>query len=279
MKFQKRQDIKEQTDALQAILNLQEQGKKLFAQSIKENACRNRGILSLLRGDVRDGMHELHLAMKYDQVTIKRACRERRYLKIAMAEYTMEQARESLSRYVFDRMNLHNALLYEVRQRGKLLENMQLRLQNLIDLETANPDAKVQLQIIRQLENNIEKMHMKIMSAEKIYQLYLKMVDLLRDELCLLPLILDDLQRMVEAYHVELRGMHLINMDMAEAMEAAKADMVGTEAKLIAEKKFRDNSLSIQKKQIERIRTKDASERHRKMPHGPPSLLSKHGEI
>lgn len=41
--------------------------------------------------------------------------------------------------------------------------------------------------------------------------------------------------------------------------------MINAENELIAEKKFRENSLSIQKKQIERIRARDASERHRRM--------------
>ncbi|XP_061460526.1 coiled-coil domain-containing protein 183 isoform X3 [Rhineura floridana] len=210
-------------------------------------------------------MHEVNLAMKYDHVTINRACRERKQVKIALSDYTVEQARETMRNYVFDRMNVHNILLYEVKCRGKLLEDLQLRLQQLIDLETASPEARAQLQMIRQLENNIEKMQVKIMTAEKTHILYLKMLDVLRDELSHLPLILDDLEHMVEVYQVELKGMHLMAKDTMEAMEAAKEDMINTEIELVAEKKFRDNSLSIQKKQIERIRTKDASDRHRRM--------------
>lgn len=36
-------------------------------------------------------------------------------------------------------------------------------------------------QTIRQLENNIEKMHVSIATAEKVYILYVKMLDVLRD--------------------------------------------------------------------------------------------------
>lgn len=52
-------------------------------------------------------------------------------------------------------------------------------------------------------------------------------------------------------------------------------DMAKAENELIAEKKFRENSLSIQKKQIERIRAKDAGERHRRMvsPSEAPGAL------
>lgn len=41
--------------------------------------------------------------------------------------------------------------------------------------------------------------------------------------------------------------------------------MSNVENELIAERKFRDNSLNIQKKQIEKIRAKDASERSRRL--------------
>uniref|UniRef100_A0A8D2KRU9 Uncharacterized protein n=1 Tax=Varanus komodoensis TaxID=61221 RepID=A0A8D2KRU9_VARKO len=170
-----------------------------------------------------------------------------------------QEARALLSSHVFDRMNAHNVLLFEVKRRGKLLEDLQLRLQQLLDLGTASPESQLQLQMIRQLENSIEKMRVKITTAGKTCMLYTKMLDVLREELSHFPFILDDLESRVGVYQVELKGMHLMAVDAIEAMEA-----------LVAEKKFRENSLSIQKKQIERIRTKDASERHRRMVSRSP---------
>lgn len=265
MRFQRRRDIKHKIKELRSIINLQGQGRKLFAQTIIENVGKNKELISFLHGTLKQQMHELNLALKYDQVTIGRACREKKYIKIAMSEYSVETARESLSNYVFHRMNRHNALLYEVKRRGKLLEDHQLRLQNLMDLETASPDALVHLQTIRQLENNIEKMRMKIDTAQKTFMLYTKMVALLKDELSQLPFLLDDLEHRVGVYQSELQGMNLITMDMVEAMEEAQVDMINVENELVAERKFRDNSLNIQKKQIEKIRAKDASERSRRM--------------
>ncbi|XP_066467028.1 coiled-coil domain-containing protein 183 [Tiliqua scincoides] len=265
MRSQRRKDIKHKIRELRAIINLQGQGKKLFAKTTEETVGKNKELISFLNLNMRQQMHELSLAMKYDQVTISRACREKKYIKIAMSEYSVEMARESLSNYVFNRMNRHNALLYEVKRRGKHLEDQQLRLQNLLDLEMASPDALIQLQTIRQLENNIEKMRVKIDTAQKTYMLYTKMVALLRDELSQLPFLLDDLEHRVELYQTELKGMSLITMDTVKAMEEAQADMSNVENELIAERKFRDNSLNIQKKQIEKIRAKDASERSRRM--------------
>ncbi|XP_072840676.2 coiled-coil domain-containing protein 183 isoform X1 [Pogona vitticeps] len=265
MKFHRKKDIKDQIRELRAIIRLQEQARLLFADGIKETVTKNREQIRFMRGALREEVHELDLSLKYDHVSINRACRDRRYLRTTMSEYSMEQARELLSSYVFDRMNAHNVLLYEVKRRGKRLEDLQLRLQQLIDLETADPRVQAQLQIIRQLENDIEKMHVKIRTAEKNRSLYLRMMDVLRDELAHLPFALDDLERRVAVYQVELKGMNLMTVDMVEAMEAAKGDMVATERDLIVEKRNRENMLSSQKKQIERIRTKDTSEKYRKM--------------
>ncbi|ETE60637.1 putative coiled-coil domain-containing protein, partial [Ophiophagus hannah] len=291
MRFKRRKDLKEQIRELQAILHIQEQGRKLRTQASEEAVRKNRDLIAFLRTTLRAEMHELNLGLKYDHVTISRACLDRKRMKIALADYTMEQARESLSQRVFDRMNTHNVLLYEVKRRGNRLEELQVTLQGLIDLEIASPELQLQLQTIRQLENNMEKMQVNIMTADKVHILYVKMVGVLKGELSQLPFILEDLEHRVGTYQMELQGMDLMAKDMQEAMEAAKvrgatvgpaqplpstpahpslplglqADMANAENELIAEKKFRENSLSIQKKQIERIRAKHPIERHRRM--------------
>ncbi|XP_060126417.1 coiled-coil domain-containing protein 183 [Zootoca vivipara] len=282
MRFARKRDVKEQIEGLQTIIHLQEQGRKLFAQGAEENVGKNKYLLGYLRGDVRQGAHELDLSIKYDHATITRACRDRKREKVALAEYTVEQARATLSSYVFSRMNTHNALLYEVKRRGTHLEELQVILRGLIALETPGPEAQAQLREIRRLENSVEKTRVLIATAENAHMLYRKMLDVLKDELSHLPLILDDLQKRVEVYQVELQGVRLMTLDTTEAMEAAQADMLNTETELVAEKKFRDNSLNIQKKQIERIRSKDASERHRRTLQGRrdmdfPSLMGREG--
>ncbi|XP_006117410.3 coiled-coil domain-containing protein 183 [Pelodiscus sinensis] len=265
MKFQRKRDIKQQIRELRAIISLQEQGKKLFAHSTEEKLNQNKDLISFLRGNVHDKMCLLGMAQKHDQVTISQACWEQKRLKMHLARSTVEAARETLQNSIFERMNVHNMLLYEAKQQGAMLEGLQQKLQHLTDMEGADRQGQLQLQVIRQLENNIEKMLMKITTGEKIYYLYLKMVDFLKDELAQLPLQLNVLQHMVDVYQVELKGMRLMAVDATEATEAAKADMTNMESEFIAERKFRENSLNFQKKQIDRIRVKDASERHRRV--------------
>ncbi|CAM2103791.1 unnamed protein product [Caretta caretta] len=212
MKFQRKRDIKQQIRELRAIISLQEQGKKLFAHSTEEKLTQNKGLISFLRGNVHKEMCTLGVAQK--------------------------AAREKLQNSIFDRMNEHNVLLYEVKKRGGMLEGLQRKLRHLADMEGVDRQGQIQQQ-----------------------------------ELAQLPLQLNVLQHMVEVYQVELKGMRLMAVDATEATEAAKvrtllgnqADMINMETEFIAERKFRENSLNFQKKQIDRIRVKDASERHRRV--------------
>ncbi|XP_019366482.1 PREDICTED: coiled-coil domain-containing protein 183 [Gavialis gangeticus] len=266
MKFQKKREIKQQIRELRTIISLQEQGKKLFVQAIEEKISQNKELINFLRGNVRSNIGMLGIAQKHDQMMILEACQEQKQMKMCLARSTVEAAREKLRNYIFDKTNVHNLLLYEVKRRGQALEGLQRRLQFLKDMEAADKKCQKQMQIIRQLENNIEKMMMKISTGEKIYYLYLKMMDFLKDELAYLPLELNALQHMVEVYHVELRGMKLMALDNTEATEAATADMTNMEMQLIAEKKYRENSLNFKKKQIDKIRVKDTTaERHRRV--------------
>ncbi|XP_032088599.1 coiled-coil domain-containing protein 183 isoform X2 [Thamnophis elegans] len=265
MRFKRNKDLKEQIHELQSIIHIQEQGRRLRTQASEEAVRKNRDLIAFLRTTLRAEMQELKLGLKYDHVTISRACLDRKQEKNTLAKHTVEQARESLSQWVFDRMNTHNLLLYEARRRGKRLEELQVMLQDLIGLERVSPEVQLQLQTIRQLENNIEKMQVNIVTADKVHILYVKMVNVLKAELSQLPFLLDDLERRVGTFQLELQGVDLMAVDMLEAMEAAKMDMANAENELIAEKKFRENSLSIQKKQVERVRAKDAVDRHRRM--------------
>ena len=56
-------------------------------------------------------------------------------------------AREKLRKYVFDRVNVHNALIHLARRRGQQLESMQLELASLQNQPTATKEELRLLQV------------------------------------------------------------------------------------------------------------------------------------
>ncbi|XP_074218781.1 coiled-coil domain-containing protein 183 isoform X2 [Camelus bactrianus] len=131
-------------------------------------------------------------------------------------------AREKLRKYVFDRVNVHNVLIHLVRRRGEKLESMQLELASLQSQPDATKEELRMLQVIRQLENNIEKTMVKITTSQNVQLLYVDLLD------------------------------HLKRMNMRQG-----------EATFIEERRARENRLNQQKKLIDKIHTKETSEKYR----------------
>ncbi|XP_040389055.1 coiled-coil domain-containing protein 183 isoform X2 [Cygnus olor] len=258
----RRADISQQTQELRNIIILQEQGRKSFTQSSEEKLSQNRDLLPQLRGMVQEDIHALGIAQKHDQLIISKACRAEKNLDIVLAGKTVEGAREKLQSSIFKRVNACNALLYEVRQRGRTQDELQQRLQQLLDVKIDDKRLQEQVQVIRQLENSIEKMLLKVHTGQKVTLLYLAVRDVLKKELAYLPLHLDLLHGMAGVYHGELEDMEVMALDALKANDITKEELAKLETEFLAERELRHCSLAAQKVQIDRLWLKDASEKH-----------------
>uniref|UniRef100_A0A4X2K684 Uncharacterized protein n=1 Tax=Vombatus ursinus TaxID=29139 RepID=A0A4X2K684_VOMUR len=185
-------------------------------------------------------------------------------MKLATCRSTMEVAREKLHKYVFDRVNIHNVMLHLVRQRGEMLESMQIELDNLLNQQNSSKEELQQMQIIRQLENNIEKTMIKINTSQNIYSLYVQLLDYLKKELAYYPPQLDKLQNMVLLYQKDLSDVTIMTHEAIKMTEEAKVNMTEMETAFLAERKAREQKLTQQKKLIEKIQT-TGSDRHRRV--------------
>ncbi|XP_052581228.1 coiled-coil domain-containing protein 183 isoform X5 [Peromyscus californicus insignis] len=159
---------------------LKKQCRALQIQGVKEKTAQNKATMGLLRSNLRRGAHEWALAKKYDQWTISKACAKDASMRLAHCRSSMEVAREKLRKYVFDRVNAHNVLIHLARRRGQKLESLQGELASLRNQPDATKDELKLLQIIRQLENNIEKTTIKITTSQNIHMLYTDLLDYLK---------------------------------------------------------------------------------------------------
>ncbi|KAK4812361.1 hypothetical protein QYF61_018811 [Mycteria americana] len=181
---------------------------------------------------------------------------------LANSHVPIQVAQEKLRAEIFDRVNTCNMLLYQMRQRSQAQHEMQRRLQQLQDAQMDDKQHQAQVQVIRQLENNIEKMLTKVHAGQKVTALYLAVRNVLRKELAHLPLHLDLLCRTAELYHRELEDMELMALDALKAADVTKEDMAEMETQFLAERELRYRSLAAQKVHIDRLWLKEASERH-----------------
>ncbi|XP_061222936.1 coiled-coil domain-containing protein 183-like [Neopsephotus bourkii] len=193
------------------------------------------------------------------KLTISEACGAEQPLGIALASKTLEVAQEKLRAEVYDRVNKCNMLLYQMEQRSRAKEQLQRRLQQLQDVRVA--DKQHQVQVIRVLQNSIDKMHTKIHAGQKVAALYVVVRDALRKELAHLPLHLDLLSEMAELQHGEVEDMELMALDGLRAARVTKEHMARTKTQLLAERELRLRTLAAQKEPMDRSWRKEAEER------------------
>ncbi|XP_061205237.1 coiled-coil domain-containing protein 183-like [Neopsephotus bourkii] len=234
------------------------------------------------------------------ELTISEACGAEQPLGIALASKTLEVAQEKLRAEVYDRVNKCNMLLYQMEQRSRAKEQLQRRLQQLQDVRVADKQHQVQVpeplprvaapmggfsqpcppgwallsvhgltpclqpslpQVIRALQNSIDKMHTKIHAGQKVTALYVVVRDALRKELAHLPLHLDLLSEMAELQHGEVEDMELMALDGLRAARVAKEHMARTKTQFLAERELRLRTLAAQKEPMDRSWRKEAEER------------------
>ncbi|NP_084135.1 coiled-coil domain-containing protein 183 [Mus musculus] len=264
MKVHNEAAVEAQITELRTITRLQEQCRALQIQGVKEKTAQNKATMGILRSNLRRGAQDWALAKKHDQWTISKACGKDTSMRLAHGRSTLEVAREKLRKYVFDRVNTHNILIHLVRRRGQKLESLQLELASLRNQPDATKDELRQLQIIRQLENNIEKTVIKITTSQNIHTLYKVLLDYLKKVLAEYPTELDKLQNLVANYCSELSDMTVMSQDAMMITDEVKRNMRQGEATFIEERRARENRLNQQKKLIDKIHTKETSEKYRR---------------
>ncbi|XP_036272786.1 coiled-coil domain-containing protein 183 isoform X2 [Pipistrellus kuhlii] len=264
MKMWSEGDVDEQIQELKTITQLQEQCRALQIQAMKEKTVKNKATVALLRSNIRRGTQEWALANNYDKQSISRACGNDVPMRLAHCRSSMEVAREKLRKYVFDRVNVHNVLIHLVRRRGQQLEGLQLQLEGLQHQPLASKEELRLLQVIRQLENNIEKTTIKITTSQNIQLLYQDLLDYLKKELSGYPTELDKLQNLVVDYCSELSDMTVMSQDAMMITDEVKMNLRQKEATFIEERRARENRLNQQKKLIDKIHTKETSEKYRR---------------
>ncbi|XP_015736293.1 coiled-coil domain-containing protein 183 [Coturnix japonica] len=254
----RRADMNQQIQELRYIIALQEKGKTFSRQLCEEKLNQNKKLLSQLHEALQEDIHALDVAQKYDQRIIAKFSRKQKYL----CGKTAQGAQEKLRSSIFNQVNSCNALLHEVKQRSQARDVLQWRLQQLLDERIADKRLQEQVQTIRQLENNIEKMYMKIHAGQKVTVLYLALRDVLKKELDYLLLHLDLVHILAGAYQVEVPDRELLASVALKSSEISRRDLTMLEARFMEEEEFRHHTLSTQKVQTDWLWLKEASKKH-----------------
>ncbi|XP_023802457.1 uncharacterized protein LOC111943794, partial [Cyanistes caeruleus] len=250
-------DLSQRSQEMRVLVDLQEQGRKIFSQSCEETLRQNRELLPSLQTALQEDSSVLKFVLKYNKLPVKDDFGEGR--ELVSATESLEVAIKKMEAKVHEQVKVCDVLLHQLKQWSQARDERQRRLQELQEAETDPKWQEPQLQTIRQLGNDIEKMLMKIQSGEIMTKLYLQLQEVLRRELVYLPQYLDLLCGMTVMYHEELTARSSL-----KANDAIRKLMAEAGPQVRVEKHLRDQSLAEQRKHIESLRRQEESERQQR---------------
>lgn len=249
--------LSQRSQEMRALVGLQERGGKIFTQSCEEKLRQNRELLPSLQAALQEDSNILKFVLKHNKLPIKDAFGEGQ--ELVSATENLEVVIKKIEAKVHEQVKVCDMLLHQLRQWSQARDERQKRLQELQDAGTDPKWQEPQLQTIRQLGNDIEKMLMKIHSGEIVTNLYLRLQEVLRRELVYLPRYLDVLCGMTVMYHEELRARSSLR-----ANNIIKKLMAEAGPQMRAEKQLRDESLAEQREHIESLRQQEENERQQR---------------
>nr|XP_046201162.1 uncharacterized protein LOC124033234 isoform X2 [Oncorhynchus gorbuscha] len=114
-----------------------------------------------------------------------------------------------------------------------------LELDSILDDDEQHYDQRV-----RQLENSLEKMTIKITEAERIQKTYLRVCDHLHREVCEMPMALDQLQNLVVGGQSELGKVAHMSYTAVAAVDCTKSQLVHVKRQLMVERRMTEIELT-----------------------------------
>ncbi|XP_067868029.1 coiled-coil domain-containing protein 183-like [Heterodontus francisci] len=159
-----------------------------------------------------------------------------------------QDSKELLNKHLYDTVNHYNLNCYEVKKRQKILMDLMQTLKTVKKETQFDAVEHNDLQIIRQIENKIEKMDTKVQVAKQIYQMYQNILECLQRDAAFIPQRVDNFSAIVDAHKAELTALAQVSREAAEARKNMWIELDALEKSYSMEKKERETILSNRRK-------------------------------
>ncbi|XP_053329315.1 coiled-coil domain-containing protein 183 [Spea bombifrons] len=240
----------EQLAELRAVILLQGQGQGTLSRLTRDTIFQNSKTIWDLKTSIRHGEASLRAAEQYEKDVLTQACKgwDSKKKRVVLSGTSVKDAREYLKKNLFDTINAYNIVTHEVRTRERRIQDLKVELEAL--KKTVKPDRK-QLQdkqTIRDLENKIENMKIKLDSVKAMKWTYTKILQCLKDESWRYPLDVKKMENSISFYHKVLEDTTKVAEELVAAKQTIKMNMKSLESQLLKDKQTRDINGAISKK-------------------------------
>uniref|UniRef100_A0A803VKR7 Coiled-coil domain containing 183 n=1 Tax=Ficedula albicollis TaxID=59894 RepID=A0A803VKR7_FICAL len=136
--------LSQRSQELRALVGLQEQGGKVFAQSCEEKLRQNRELLPSLQAALQEDSSVLKFVLKYNKLPIKDAFGEGQ--ELFSATESLEVVIKKIEAKVHEQVKVCDMLLHQLRQWSQARDERQRHLQELQEAEVDPKWQEPQLQ-------------------------------------------------------------------------------------------------------------------------------------
>ncbi|XP_038638301.1 coiled-coil domain-containing protein 183-like [Scyliorhinus canicula] len=227
---------------------LEEKYKNAYYQTAEKEIAQNAEKIGHMRKEVMQESIKFHKADRVVENAIARECEDRKDLKLCLAKATIEGSKELLNKHLYNTVNHYNLNCYEVKKRQKILMELMQTLRSVKKETQFGAGEHNDLQVIRQIENKIEKMDTKINVAKQIYQMYQNILECLQRDAAYIPQRVDSFSAIVDAHKAELTALAQVSREAADARKNMWIELDALEKSYSTEKKERETVLSNRRK-------------------------------
>lgn len=245
--------IAEEIEELRRKISLLDGDRKAYYENSQWTMQMNKEIVQKLRSKNKDMRHDLAKKKAGDEKVIDDAFSAHDPIRhCAMRGMSGKEAIGKLDQQVCEMKKYLNAIGHQQQMREKKLAMLQTEYNQISkDGESTiltNTGQSEEAQQLRILENQLDKMNLKINEANKIHSTYIQILEHQKEERRTWPKQLDAEEQEIRQQSEELKELRLMFNDAQIARDTARAELSKLESSVLSAKKTRESQLTAYKK-------------------------------
>ncbi|XP_066294716.1 outer dynein arm-docking complex subunit 3-like [Branchiostoma lanceolatum] len=242
----------DQIDQLKSKLSLKDRDRQAYYEASQRAIAKNESLVLALHAGNKEQRVALAESQNRDGEVINQVFQERKTTRLAMLRNTAKKAIDLMDQKGCEDAKRYNAMQHQRSMCEQRLRDLQTLLDSMELAGSKGPKDIDQEQVIRQLENRIDKMRIRINTAKNIRHTYEEILHYLKEESLVFPEKLDAMELAIRAQDKELAELRSIQQDAQLSREAAKSDLQKQEQAHFEAKRMREQTLNEKKKQVEK---------------------------
>ncbi|CAH1786277.1 unnamed protein product [Owenia fusiformis] len=244
-------NVYDQVEELRGKLHLKDRDFKAFYEcSQREKHVNDHKIINLRQRN-REQWKALAKRSNGDETVIKTAFETKRDERLSMQRYTASEAIVNMDQKVCEAVKMLNSMRHERMEREQRINDLQTTLERMESLSSPNNSETDDDQIVRRLENCLDKAQMKFDTAFNIGSRYEDIHQTLKNESLQYSGKLEAMEKALIHQREELKELRKMKAEALQAREQAKKEMSKFEQETYEASRQRHQQLQTTRKEVD----------------------------